>query len=392
MDANGTHSYATAAETSGKANPTGKPVFIKHRDIPLVREKDMETQEMYKSLLKIVPSVQILGIQRIGGLWRLYIADQVTRIQLITEGLNIRDSNIAVYDTNPFLPGGNTNENLLKLTVKDIPLSVDNSVIIDELERRKYKVSGRVVLPKLRVDGKLTNCLTGDRVIFIERPQMPLPRLVTFGTFRGKVFHFNQTPKDQTDVICSNCLNKGHHRSSCTKQVVCRFCKKEGHYQRNCTTPIGEHSEALGKTPVAPGPAAEDSAPQQGTNAKAGPRQGIPMATRRSADSRQDSEPRRHTHTSANKETASASTQQCKITQFIQQERDATTMREEVCETPVGSGDEASDREGENFETDESEESDISIESPELPKAGRQSRPEKNKKRKQKKEKKPKKK
>ena len=95
------------------------------------------------------------------------------------------------------------NENILRLTVKDIPFSVDNSVIVDELEKRKYKVSGKVMLPKLRVDGQLTNCLTGDRVIYIERPTQPVPRLISFGVFCGKVFHANQAPKDQTSVICS---------------------------------------------------------------------------------------------------------------------------------------------------------------------------------------------
>ena len=107
---------------------------------PMFMKKDQDSQEVYKALLKTVPSSQIKGIQRIGGLWRLYVTQLDFRIGLITSGINIRNACIAVYDSNPFLPGGN--ENILRLTVKDIPLSVDNSVIVDELEKRNYKVSG----------------------------------------------------------------------------------------------------------------------------------------------------------------------------------------------------------------------------------------------------------
>lgn len=127
-EANGRQSYAAATRVKGKDTNSGKPVFIKNRDVPHVVEKDLESQEVYKALLKSVPSSHIMGIQKIGGLWRLYITHHDSRIGLITSGLNIRDKCIAVFDSNPFLPGGN--ENLLRLTVKDIPLSVDNSVIL----------------------------------------------------------------------------------------------------------------------------------------------------------------------------------------------------------------------------------------------------------------------
>ena len=42
----------------------GKPVFVKHSDIPGVTEQDFKTEHMYKTLAHIVPSREITGIQK----------------------------------------------------------------------------------------------------------------------------------------------------------------------------------------------------------------------------------------------------------------------------------------------------------------------------------------
>ena len=169
-------------------NTRGKPVFVKHRSVPESLDKPLYADEMFKNLVKVIPSIDIKGIQRIGGLWRLYIANQNERIKLISNGMNIRNTSVSVFDMNPFFPNGR--EDTLKLLIKDIPLSVHESVIIDEMERRKCKVIGKIMFQKLRVDGKLTECMTGDCIVYIEHITSSLPRLVTFGPFKRRVFHF----------------------------------------------------------------------------------------------------------------------------------------------------------------------------------------------------------
>ena len=140
------------------------------------------------------------------------ISDRTSRLNLIISGLNIRNFCVNVFDLNPFLPA--TNENLTRVLIKDIPLSVHDVNILNEFESRKLKVSGKIILQRLRVNGRLTECLTGDRVFFIEKPAQPLPRFVSLGSFKGRVFHADQLPNDQS-TVCSNCLIKGHHRSTC---------------------------------------------------------------------------------------------------------------------------------------------------------------------------------
>lgn len=232
MAASDTSYAGKAAHHNDATAIRGKPIFVKHSDIPGANEQDFYNEHMYKVLARQVNSKDITGIQKIRGLWRLYVENQKTRIDLITLGLKVRNVTVAVHDSNPFLVHG---EDTLRVRIKDIPLSASDTLITDELESRKCKPIGKIIHDRLRVDGKLTDCLTGDRIIYIERPNHSLPRSITFGLFHGRVFHQGQQNDDLSNVTCSRCLVKGHHRSKCTEDVKCRQCNKSGHIARECT-------------------------------------------------------------------------------------------------------------------------------------------------------------
>lgn len=239
---------AAPPETTQGGPSQGKPVFVMNQDIP--GENNLQLQDMFKSLCRSVDTKNINGVQRIGGLWRLYIADRESRIRLITGGLQIRASSVRVYDKNPYLP--QENENATRVLIKDIPLSVHESVIHDGLESINCKIYGPVIYPKLRVDGKLTQCLTGDRVVYIDPPTQPLPRFMRFNNFKARVFHHGQ-PDSDANITCSRCLQPGHHRTKCSNQLLCRSCRKPGHLQNACPAVIGEkqqRSEPSTQTPA----------------------------------------------------------------------------------------------------------------------------------------------
>ena len=217
----------------------GKPVFVKHLDIPNANERDFYNEHMYKALAQNVPSKEITGIQKIRGLWRLYIENQKTRINLITLVLKVRNVCVAVYDSNPFLVHG---EDTLRLRIKDIPLSASDTLITDELESRKCKPIGKIIHDRLRVDGKLTDCLTGDRIVYIERPKQSLPRSITFGLFHGRVFHPGQQPDDSLKChvleVLSHWSSSIQVHSGCEVQTVSQerpYCPR---MYRGFPTPI----------------------------------------------------------------------------------------------------------------------------------------------------------
>ena len=179
-------SYArmTSPDVAPEGPSPGKPVFVMNQDIP--GERNVDLQDMYKALCKSVDTKNIVGVQRIGGLWRLYIAERELRIKLITEGLQIRNASVRVYDKNPYLL--HENENAVRVVIKDVPLSVHESVIRDGLESANCKIYGPITYPKLRVDGKLTQCLTGDRAVYIDPPPQPLPRYMHFHSLEPAFF------------------------------------------------------------------------------------------------------------------------------------------------------------------------------------------------------------
>ena len=90
---------------------------------------------------------------------------------------------------------------------KNIPLSADDGQIKRALELRKCEVK-RLYREKLRVDGRLTNCETGDRFAIISFIDTPLPTSMEVGRYRAAVYHKGQ-PNDR--LKCGKCLQTGHN-------------------------------------------------------------------------------------------------------------------------------------------------------------------------------------
>ena len=206
--------------------PTGPmPVFLRSTDVRNIDEKPLAGEELYLSVANTVQKDNIVGIQQIRNLWRIYLNSHDDRVRVITDGLVIRGTVAPVHDTKE--------KNITKLTIKDIPLSLSDDVIRAELEAKKYEVKGTIVRQKLRVNGQLINCVNGDRVVYIRPPSQPLPRKVAFAsTFMARIFHLGQP---QTALTCSRCLQTGHHVSTYA-DVRCRRCKESGHLQSSCPT------------------------------------------------------------------------------------------------------------------------------------------------------------
>lgn len=217
-----------------------KPVFILAKDIPATNTT-LTGENVYISLMKTVNTEHIAGIQRIGALWRLYLSEQEDRVKLIVNGLSINDVNVVVHDQNPFTKA--KNEHLTRVLIKDLPLSVGDELIKSTLEHMKCTIRGDITRQQLRVGGRLTNCLNGDRIVYIDPPSKPLPRFLVVGNiFRTRAFHAGQPEKrENVAVVCSKCLDSGHHASTCQNTIKCRSCKQSGHYSHSCPASYTTH-------------------------------------------------------------------------------------------------------------------------------------------------------
>ena len=144
--------------------------------------------EVYVQLTKCIRHEYIEGVQKIGGLWRLYITDHASVCKILAEGLNIRGKNVTIYEHNPFL---RTARDTVMVRVCDVPLSVHDQEIVNALRQPgiEAEIVGEVIKEKLRVGGKLVNCLTGNRRVEIKIPKNPLPRYIAVNDFKGSGLH-----------------------------------------------------------------------------------------------------------------------------------------------------------------------------------------------------------
>ena len=207
-------------------------LFFKNRDVVNYNDKNdtLPNEEVYVELCKTIRCETIEGVQRIGGLWRLYITDPTARCKLLVQGINIRGRNIFIYEHNPFLRTANT----VLLRVCDVPLSVHDCEIVNAVRHLGAEIIGDCQKEKLRVNGKLVNCLTGNRRLEIKIPRDPLPRYAAINDFKAKLFHYGQP--ETKDVICSNCHDKGHYIATCRNKTRCSLCRQEGHTKDSCPT------------------------------------------------------------------------------------------------------------------------------------------------------------
>ena len=218
----------------GTVKTDSKPVFLKEADLfgssKPTKEQWLSNVEIYKSLAEIVSVDNILGIQRVGSLWRLYIQDTVNRVKLLAGGVSLRGKTVQLYEKNPYVPD---RSDQVRVRIKNIPLSADDSIIVKSLKDNGYELIETPSREKLRIDGKLTNCETGDRIVYIKPPKEPLPKIMKIGIFRAVVVHPGQTVSTKKQN-CGKCLQDTHRTIDCMNDWVCKRCLISGHKSGDC--------------------------------------------------------------------------------------------------------------------------------------------------------------
>lgn len=219
-----------------------------HSDIPLVfmkesqifgdripsKEEWISHVELYKAISNRIVASHISGLQRVRGLWRIYLDNIEDKVKLMAEGVPLRGKTIPVLNTNPQRSDG---ENTIRVRIKNIPLSADDNQITRTLTLREADVI-TVSREKLRINGRLTNCETGDRLVTIKASTLkePLPSFMMFGMFKARVIHAGQKAGNQMEVNCSKCLQAGHKFNQCPNEFICKQCHQSGHKQSECPT------------------------------------------------------------------------------------------------------------------------------------------------------------
>jgi len=212
------------------------------------RSEWLQHVELYEAIGRRIETSHIRGLQRVRGMWRIYLDNVDDKVILMSEGIPLRGKTVPVLNTNPDRPDG---EETTRVRVKNIPLSVDDGIIKRALTLKKIEVIS-MYREKLRINNKLTNCETGDRIVIVKSTTLttPLPNLMSFGKFSGRVLHRGQPPRNQPRPSkCTKCLETGHRFAECPNDWVCNSCGESGHKRGECKmTTVTEESEPESET------------------------------------------------------------------------------------------------------------------------------------------------
>ncbi|XP_035663299.1 uncharacterized protein LOC118407001 [Branchiostoma floridae] len=134
-------------------------------------------EEVYASLLEVVPADKLRSIQCIRRLWRLHFLSENVKNQIVADGMKIRGKQVAVLDYTSFtLKKRKTlrkpptpSPKLVRLTITALPDSVEDSVLRKGLKDLGCKVKGEVERLSLTRDGQETFCYNGTRVVYVEK-------------------------------------------------------------------------------------------------------------------------------------------------------------------------------------------------------------------------------
>lgn len=231
--------------------PTGygkaKPVFLSEHSVhgsrtPTDSSLWLKHEEIYLSLGKVISPDHISGIQRTGKFWRLYVDNEQDRVTVLTSGITIRGKGVSLLPENPNTPKYNP-ETTTKLRVSSIPLSADDGQI-----KRALTLQNCIIIDiyreKLRVNNRLTNCDTGDRIVIVQKLTTHLSRLLKVGKYNAGLWYYGQ-PKEASELagkplVCVKCKAGGHVASECQTGWKCNLCNEVGHRQFECKASCSE--------------------------------------------------------------------------------------------------------------------------------------------------------
>lgn len=225
-----------ASQVSDSTNKTqnGVPlVFLQERELFGNTKPDqsqwLKHEELYRSISSSIDPTHITGLQRVRGMWRIYLDNLDDKVVLMSTGVTIRGKTVPILSTNPLRFDG---EETIRIRIQDIPLSADDGMIMRTLVLKGLDVIS-TTREKLRIDGKLTSCETGDRLVIVKSSSLkePLSRFMQFAQFKARVIHRGQAAKI---IKCSKCLETGHHISECVNDWKCNQCNSYGHKQADC--------------------------------------------------------------------------------------------------------------------------------------------------------------
>ena len=243
---------ATEATESSVLGAVTSPLFFLHRNLGVDRTKQIKGYELIKEIQEVVQKEDVIdGIQRIGGLWRVYICDEEEKIRLTSEGFTFRGVAVNVMTENPFLRKDNSQQERQKGTkviIQNVPLTIQNNDV--EIMLKQFKVtmlSGISYEYEKDEQNQITRIKNGNRSVYLDSDMLeknPIPRFSFCGNWRCRIQYRGQPIERK---YCYRCHKEGHFLRECRNERVCSVCHEPGHQEgaEDCAAYLPNNSVAF---------------------------------------------------------------------------------------------------------------------------------------------------
>ena len=180
-----------------------EPIYMRHKDLKM---RDVTSYTVCQAMERIVGKRKVEGAQLINYMWRLYVRDKESRIQLLSKKeMLVINRNVQLFDQHPGKLRADVKQ-MDKLTIKFVPLYVENGEIQKMLEDNGAKLMSEIKFGYEKdLNGNLTSFKNGDRFVFIEPLDPPVKRSQTVSGYQVAVIHHGKDNKP-----CLACNQLGH--------------------------------------------------------------------------------------------------------------------------------------------------------------------------------------
>ena len=187
------------------------PLFLKSSTLSATPNSPINGLDLCYALEKASGKGTVDGVQRIGGLFRIYLKTEKAREDLLISGFNFNNCNVSLLGLNPFSAAADQATPTTKIIIGGIPLSVAESEIEKALLEKGVKLKSDIKLEHYRdQDGKLTSFKTGRRFLYSELPKLNLDPFLKIGLWNASIFYREQIrPKKSIPSGMEQNVNSG---------------------------------------------------------------------------------------------------------------------------------------------------------------------------------------
>ena len=198
--------------------------------------------DVCQAVLDVIDESDLMGVQRVGNLWRIYLRSLSARATLASTGVDIGGKHISLNTTNPYDLKNKQDEKPIKIMIQDVKMHITNEYVEKYLCGLGVKLTTPLSFVKIKDNNnENTPFINGNREAFGDAKYLrehPLPSFMLIGNCIARIKHFGQHPKAS---VCEKCFGEDHPVWRCRNGRACRVCRQTSHHEGTEMCPFYEH-------------------------------------------------------------------------------------------------------------------------------------------------------